>query len=262
MPRFVKMAQGISGPLAGGTAATLTYTSFPPTFKRLMTIAEYQSAAALINQEGVTLHSEPLGPNDVLLIAETATEQHRFESRDEVYSWWADYTPLTDDQLKKLWHLAAHTYLDQASRCHDAKAYLASCIMIGAAIEALLTWITNLLYSEAVNTTTAPKKGKKTRHLLDWRFFDLLNVAMELRWLPEELTLLNEPDFKGSVRTDSIREVRNLVHPARVLQDRAGKEYTEEELTILYATCLTVFSLVQDQLVKDICKYRPAFKFP
>jgi hypothetical protein len=230
-----------------------------------MTITEYQSAVALIQQEGITLRSKPVGPNDVLLIAETATKQYRFEKRDEVNRWWADYTPLTNQQVQDLLQLALRTYHYHANSCYKAGAYLASCIMLGAGVEAVIIAVTNYLYNQAVNTTSAPKKGKKTRYLLDWRFSDLLNVAMELKWLPEELTLLDKLDHrpvKGPVKTDSIREVRNLVHPARALQDRVGKEYTEEELVILYATCHAVYGYVQDMLINHIRKFDPSYEGP
>jgi hypothetical protein len=129
----------------------------------------------------------------------------------------ADF-PLTVVQMQALLQLAVHTYQKQAHVCYDANAPLAGCIMEGAAVEAILTMVTRLLYDEAVKSANAPK-----RKLLQWSFFELLTVAKELQWLPEELTLATKLDsrtVKTPVRTDYIREVRNLVHPARYLRKR------------------------------------------
>src|SRR5258708_3000984 len=46
-------------------------------------------------------------------------------------------SPLTNARVQELLHLALRTYHDQAAMCHKAKAYLASCIMAGAVVEAV-----------------------------------------------------------------------------------------------------------------------------
>jgi hypothetical protein len=154
-------------------------------------------------------------------------------------------SPLTKAQVDELLHLANHTYQDQVNLCSDAKAYLASCIMLGATVEAMLTAVTCLLFEEAIQTGKAPKYKKgETKDLLDWTFFELLDVAKEAKWLPQRLKLDERWDrraVKTPVRTDTIREIRNLVHPARYLQDRSGKEYTLEELFTLYITYHAVY---------------------
>ena len=127
--------------------------------------------------------------------------------------------------------------------------------MLGAAAEAILTMVTCLLYDDALKTGRAPQQ-----HLLKWSFYELLDVAKEAKWLPEELTLAGKLDFravKRPVRTDTIRQVRNLVHPARYLKDRGGKEYTVEELRVLYATCHAVY----DCLINNICEQYPQFAY-
>jgi hypothetical protein len=50
--------------------------------------------------------------------------------------------PLTFEQTNQLLQLALRTYHEQARTCYKAKAYLASCIMAGAVVEAVLTAVT------------------------------------------------------------------------------------------------------------------------
>jgi hypothetical protein len=169
--------------------------------------------------------------------------------------------PLTSAQVDALLQIALNTYHEQAGLCMNAKAPLASCIMVGATLEAVLTAVTCLLFDEALRTGKAPKfkKGPRkgqTLDLLEWKFFHLLDVAKEAKWLPEELHLdekIDKRPVKIPVPTDTIREVRNLVHPARYLKDREGKEYTHEELVTLYVTCHAAY----DCLIKKLYELYP-----
>jgi hypothetical protein len=159
-------------------------------------------------------------------------------------------SPLTKEQWMALLKLASHTYQPQADICYKANAPLASCIMIGAVVEGTLTVVTNLLYEEALKTGKAPVRDGKPKPLLEWSFFELLKVAIAASWLPEEVTLAEKLcSLKTPVLTDSIRQVRNLVHPARYLQNRGGKDYTREELRILYATCHAVHDCLQKLII-------------
>jgi hypothetical protein len=53
-------------------------------------------------------------------------------------------------------------------------------------------------------------------------------------------------------------EVRNLVHPARYLKDRKGKEYTHEELRTLYATCQAVCTCLENKVYQAYPELRTA----
>lgn len=167
-----------------------------------------------------------------------------------------DDPPLTLEQVKQLVELATKTYQKQSTVCLNAKAPLASCILAGAAVEAILIAVTRVLYDEAIQTGKEPKytKGKrkgKTKDLLEWQFFELLEVASKAKWIPIELKLDEKVDLRTNnipVRTDTIREARNLVHPARYMKDRKGKEYTHEELSTLRATCHAVYDCLEKKL--------------
>jgi hypothetical protein len=143
--------------------------------------------------------------------------------------------------------------------------------MVGAALEAVLTSVTAFLYEDALKTGEAPKYGRRdkrkgeTKDLLEWSFYELLAVAKKANWIPGELELeqsLDPRTVKNPVPTDSIRKLRNLVHPARYLQDRAGKEYTPEDLRVLYATCHAAYGFVQQSLIKHIQQSHPDYKPP
>jgi hypothetical protein len=74
-------------------------------------------------------------------------------------------SPLTNTQVQELLHLALRTYHDQAAMCHKAKAYLASCIMAGAVVEAVLTATTCYLYDEALKTGKGTHSVGKQKEL-------------------------------------------------------------------------------------------------
>jgi hypothetical protein len=174
-------------------------------------------------------------------------------------------SPLTTAQVQNLQRII-HLYFAQLERCTSANAPLASCIMVGAIVEAMLTMIANIFFKEAIQTGKAPKYSKTKRkgetwELLKWKFSQLLDVAKGAKWLPEQIepeSRLDPRPVKTPVRTDTILAVRNLVHPARYLKDREGKEYTNEELGTLYATCQAVFTCLENKVYQARPELRTA----
>jgi hypothetical protein len=148
----------------------------------------------------------------------------------------ADF-PLNGSEGYELLRLAG-TYHEQANACRKEGARLASCVMLGATVEAMMIAVINLFCDEA--RPVAIEKKLKLEDLLRWDFGKLLEVAKDAKLLPEKLNLHPKMDLrpvKDPIPTDRIREVRNLVHPGRYLRDRSGKEITQEELDTLYAAC-------------------------
>ena len=160
-----------------------------------------------------------------------------------------DSSPLDPQQVVALLQLALN-YHDQSKKSRDADAPLASCIMIGATLEAVLTSVVCMLYDEALKTGKAPKKP-----LLKWDLGDLLTVAKAAKWLPKELQLDQrlDPVAIRTVPTDSIRQIRNFVHPACYFRERAGKPYTADEVGTLHAACHAAY----DHLIEQIRVRRP-----
>ena len=157
---------------------------------------------------------------------------------------------MTLTEVITLLKLAVNIYHEQSKRSRDAGAPLAACVMVGATLEAVLISVTNLLYDAAIKTGEAPKNGKKIKRLSDWTFFELLKVAKAAEWLPNELR--REPSLDRfnvrTVPTDTIREVRNLIHPARYWKERGGHQYTDQEVHTLYVACHTAYTHLIDEL--------------
>jgi hypothetical protein len=105
-----------------------------------------------------------------------------------------NFAALTDEEEREFWRLYRF-YWREAERCEGAKAYLAGCVMLGSALEALLTLMVNVYDEQAAATGKVPKKGKKRKPLLDWDLGELLPVAKAAGWLPAGLDL--EDDWNG-----------------------------------------------------------------
>src|SRR5690348_6728946 len=77
-------------------------------------------------------------------------------------------------------------YLKEANICAETKLYLASCILYGAALEALLLE-TCYLYQEQVKLTAFYKRKmeKVDNNFLNLGLNDLINISAELKWFKE-----------------------------------------------------------------------------
>jgi hypothetical protein len=88
----------------------------------------------------------------------------------------------------------------------DAKAYLAACIMIGAALEADLGDV-QLLRRQLPGHVIPKQKNGKPKPLIDWTFYQRLRAAREAGWLPTGLAL----DDKWSHRKARIGDYAEVV---------------------------------------------------
>jgi len=162
--------------------------------------------------------------------------------------------PLNSVTVSELLKLAS-AYHHQATTSRNAGARLASCIMLGATIEAMLTAVVNLFCDETRPIAIA--RRLKLENLLKWDLGKLLDVAKDAKLLPDKLNLhpkMDARDVKDPVPTDTIREVRNLVHPGRHLMERGGKEITPEELDTLYATCHATYNCLVEKIESKFAK--------
>jgi len=113
---------------------------------------------------------------------------------------------------------------NEAKRCFYNECYIASLILYGSTLEALLLAMC-FLYPERVRTTQVyrnknkgvqGKVGRKKRIFLEFTLNDLIKIAEELKWLPMHDKVENIGIFKDWVKW--VQETRNLVHPARWLR--------------------------------------------
>jgi hypothetical protein len=142
-------------------------------------------------------------------------------------------------------------YLREAEKCRDSKAFLAGCVMIGAAFEALLLAFANCYPDEASTSQAAPRRQASVKPLLDWSLAALLAVAKERSWLPSGLSRDDEWDGARAQIGDYgevLRQIRNLVHPVRYAIDFPRGQITERYLE----TCFEILYVASDHLLNKI----------
>jgi len=144
-----------------------------------------------------------------------------------------EFTTLTEHEERELWRLYRF-YWREAVRCEEAKAYLAGCVMLGSALEALLVLMVNCFDEEAANTGHVPTKHGRPRPLLDWDLAQLLRVAKAANWLPSGVTV-DKDDWKSRKAkigdfAEVVRMVRNLVHPGKYRKEHFRGRITNRPL--------------------------------
>ena len=82
---------------------------------------------------------------------------------------------LTDEEEREFGRLYRF-YWKEAVRCEEAKAYLAGCVMLSSALEALLMLMVNVYDEEGTATGKVPTKSGKPKPLLNWDLGELLRV--------------------------------------------------------------------------------------
>jgi hypothetical protein len=116
------------------------------------------------------------------------------------------------DRLSKL----AIFYDREARKCVRGRAYLAGCVMQGAAQEALLHSMCFLFPDDVKKTTVYHKKEKrgfrrKRNKALEFNYTQLINIADELSWLPpRRITWGKRTTLAGFAH--EVRKLRNYVH--------------------------------------------------
>ena len=114
------------------------------------------------------------------------------------------------DRLIKL----ALFYHREAAKCVRGRAYLAACVMQGAALEACLQDMC-FLYPEHVKKTTVYQKKRfrtKRNRALEFKYYELINIADELSWFPpKRITWGKRTTLAGFAH--ELRKLRNYVHP-------------------------------------------------
>jgi hypothetical protein len=145
----------------------------------------------------------------------------------------------TQEEAKDLYRITTY-YWKEARRCEEAGAYLAACVLIGSALEAMLMLVVYVYDGEALATGKIQTVGGKAAELRRLDLTQLLAVAKAADWLP------SSEHTDGSTKRQRkhigdlaivIRDVRNLVHPARYVSDhyrrRVTKRYSEYLFEVL-----------------------------
>lgn len=143
------------------------------------------------------------------------------------------FTEIQEAELHRLMRL----YRRETERCREAKAYLAGCVLAGAELETALLLMVNAFPDEAAATNKLPRQKKRTKPLAKWELADLLRVAKAANWLPSALEYgkddWNNKKAKIGDYVEVIREMRNLAHPARYMEDHYKKRITGKKLELI-----------------------------
>jgi hypothetical protein len=159
----------------------------------------------------------------------------------------AEWFDIEEKHFNELLRLSK-VYHREAIRCRDAKAYIAGCTMSGAALESALLGMLHLYGNEVDAAGCVPRRNGKIKMLLNWRLPEMLHAAAEMGWLPRALKdgdKWNSRRAKIGDYAEALRQIRNLVHPARYVQDHSPSRITKRYLD----RSIEIFEVVSEQLV-------------
>jgi hypothetical protein len=145
---------------------------------------------------------------------------------------------VSDEQEREL-HRLRRFYRNEARRCSRGRGYLAACVMAAAELETSLLLMVNIYPEEATAAGKLPTHKKAVKPLVEWSLAELLRVAKAAGWLPSGLELgddWNRRRAKVGDYAEVARQVRNLLHPARYMEDHFGKRVTKKHLKLVFET--------------------------
>lgn len=94
---------------------------------------------------------------------------------------------------------------DQAQKCLNAKAHLATIIIMGSMLEGMLLAVLQVFPKEANQCSSAPydQRCNKVKYFADWSLAEMINVAHDLGWIGLDVKKFSH----------ALRDFRNLIHP-------------------------------------------------
>ncbi|MGI6662280.1 MAG: hypothetical protein ACOX4B_02200 [Bacillota bacterium] len=128
-------------------------------------------------------------------------------------------------------------YRDEAERCRESGAYLASCVLLASALEAALLAMAECFAREVAEFKRKSRAKELSRPRREWGLSQLLFIARNLGWLPSshrEIENLDPHDAKVGDYIEVVRVIRNLIHPGIYLREYPGQAITEKHLDISY----------------------------
>jgi len=164
------------------------------------------------------------------------------------------FTTLSDDEEREL-HRLSHVYWKEALKCEKAKAFLAGSVLVGSALETLLILMVNCYPGEAELTGLVPMRKGVGLPLLKWKLPDLVKVAKAANWLPSGLTLGSDWDprkAKVGDHAEVVRMLRNLIHPARHVEDHYRRRVTAKYLRRQFEFVLHCCDWLAERVTKSV----------
>ena len=143
-------------------------------------------------------------------------------------------------------------YEADAKRSADAGSYSAAVTLLGAAIEGVL--LLRCLRSKRKAASVASLLPKGLRPSLPdnptaWRFETLIEVCRAAGWLPPISTSIGEVDPSGLAHI--LRQMRNLVHPARRVRERPWSEVHHDDYLDAQAIYMILASTMRGRRSKS-----------
>ena len=91
------------------------------------------------------------------------------------------------------------------------------------------------------------KQKGKIKHLNKWNLSELIKVAKAVGWLPHGLELKDTwSQYKAKIGryAEVVRYMRNLIHPARYIDEMFGKCITNKHLEVAFDTVHIINDLI------------------
>ncbi|HXC91795.1 MAG TPA: hypothetical protein VNV18_16660 [Stellaceae bacterium] len=162
---------------------------------------------------------------------------------------------LTEMQETELRRIFSY-YQRETERCRRANAYLAGCVMAGAELETALLLIIGAYPDDALATNKVPRHKKAIKPLLEWTLAELLRVAKAAGWLPSDLEYGKDDWDSRKAKigdyAEVVRDIRNLAHPARYMEDHYKKRITRKHLDCVLDTLNGVSSWLYSRAEKSL----------
>ncbi len=168
----------------------------------------------------------------------------------------------------------AQKFFEEAQKCYENKCYIASLILYGASLEALLLAMCFAYPEKVRNTNTYKSKKRKTKRkrgiFLEFTLKDLIEIAEELKWLPLKEQIENIGEFRNWVKW--VQMTRNLVHPAswlkpdryfgnihKIMEQASEREY-RKFVEISEETVLAIDEILRRIVKKDLSQQLVRYK--
>ena len=161
---------------------------------------------------------------------------------------------LSEEEFNELMRLC-RLYRREARKCMDAKAYLAACILIGAALEADLLAMCDCFADEIPDRVIPKQKNGTPKPLINWTFYQRLRAARSAGWLPAGLDLEDvwvHRKARIGDYAEVVRQIRNLVHASCYITDFPKQRVTNKRMTICYETLEIASDHLQAKVHADL----------
>jgi hypothetical protein len=150
----------------------------------------------------------------------------------------------------------AGLYYREASKCRQARAYLAACVMQVSVLETALIAMCFLYPSQVRRTMIYKDKRfrRKRSKALDFTLFELIKIADELGWFPPKvITWGRRTTLAGFAH--EIRKLRNFVHPGVWAAERSGTtRFNKATFEVVYEVYDVANSWILDHVESNLAK--------